>query len=255
MPSASICCWPPDRLPAGSSSRCAEDREELEGPGSTRPRSPPGRPAAQPAGQPQVLAHGQRREHALAAGHLDDAAGGDLVRRGVGDVAPVEDDRAAVGLDQPGDGLEQRRLAGAVGAEQGDDLALADLEVDAEQHLHVAVGDVELADEQQLGPALPALVQRLGPGGGRRPHLVMSSPIRLPAEAMTRPADEEDRGHDQHARRGCRSVSPTADERSTTRPGRTHSEATEKPDDRARGGMASDSAARMPGQQDGERRR
>ena len=38
--------------------------------------------------------------------------------------------------DEARDRLEQRRLAGAVGAEQGDDLALVDLEVDAEEHLH-----------------------------------------------------------------------------------------------------------------------
>ena len=75
-------------------------------------------------------------------GHLGDAEGGDLVRRRVRDVAPVEDDRALVGLDHPADGLEQRRLAGAVRAEQRDDLALVDLEVDVEQHLHAAVADV-----------------------------------------------------------------------------------------------------------------
>ena len=110
--------------------------------------------AVQPAGDAQVLGDGERREHAAAARHLRHAARGDLVRRRVGDLAPVEDHRAAVGLDHAGDRLQQRRLAGAVRAEQRDDLALVDLEVDAEQHLHAAVGDVEPAHEQQLRPAL-----------------------------------------------------------------------------------------------------
>ena len=71
----------------------------------------------------------------------------------------------------PADRLEQRRLAGPVGAEQGDDLALVDLEVDVEQHLHVAVAHVQAPDEQHLGPALAPLVQHLAAGRGRRPHL------------------------------------------------------------------------------------
>ena len=70
----------------------------------------------------------------------------------MGDVAPVEDDGSALGLGDPADGVEQRRLAGTVGAEQRHDLALVDLHVDAEEHLHVAVGHLDVADEQELGP-------------------------------------------------------------------------------------------------------
>ena len=55
------------------------------------------------------------------------------------------------------DGAQQRRLAGAVGAEQRDDLALLDVEVDAEQHLHAVVLDVDVAADEQL-----ALARRLG---------------------------------------------------------------------------------------------
>ena len=75
---------------------------------------------------------------------------------GVGDVAPVEEDGAADRVDQPADGLEQRRLAGAVGAEQGDDLALRDLDVDAEEDLHRVVGDVDALAHQQRPFAAPA---------------------------------------------------------------------------------------------------
>ena len=96
---------------------------------------------------------------------------GDLVRRRVRDVAAVEDDRAAVGLDDAADRLQQRALAGAVRAEQRDDLALLDVEVDVEQHLPVVVAGVDAADEQQVGSALAPLVQRLAARRRRPPHL------------------------------------------------------------------------------------
>ena len=50
--------------------------------------------AEHPARQPQVLGHGQGREHALAAGHERQAQPGDVLGRQAGDVAAVEHDRA-----------------------------------------------------------------------------------------------------------------------------------------------------------------
>ena len=120
--------------------------------------------AVQPAREAQVLGDGQRRERALAARHLHDAAARDLVGRRVRHVAPVEHDGAVRRLDQTGDRLQQRRLAGAVGAEQRDDLAFVDLEVHAEQHLHAVVVHVDVADEEQLHLALLALQASLRPG-------------------------------------------------------------------------------------------
>ena len=55
-------------------------------------------------------------------------------------------DRARVGPAQPLDGLEGRRLPGAVGAEDPDELALADLEADAVDGPQVAVGHGEVDD-------------------------------------------------------------------------------------------------------------
>src|SRR5208283_233243 len=46
------------------------------------------------------------------------------------DVVAVDRDRAAARLDDAADDVDQRRLAGAVGAEQGENLAAADLEID-----------------------------------------------------------------------------------------------------------------------------
>ena len=51
--------------------------------------------------------------------------------REAGDVAAVEPDRAGVGPVEPGDEIEQRRLAGAVRADDADELALGDVEIDA----------------------------------------------------------------------------------------------------------------------------
>ena len=57
-----------------------------------------------------------------------------LVHRQSGDVGAVEIDAALVGLDQAGDHVEHGRLAGAVGAEQADRLAFADVKADALHH-------------------------------------------------------------------------------------------------------------------------
>ena len=64
-----------------------------------------------------------------------------LVGRGVGDVEPPEPAPAGVGPAEPADHVEQRRLAGAVGADDADDLQLADLEGDVAQRLHATEAD------------------------------------------------------------------------------------------------------------------
>ena len=56
----------------------------------------------------------------------------------------VERDRAAIG-DEAGDRVQRRRLARAVGADHRDDLAVADVEVDAEDGFDRAVRDLDVA--------------------------------------------------------------------------------------------------------------
>ena len=99
---------------------------------------------------PQVLTDGQAGEHALAPGDRDDAAPNMFVRRQERDVLAVVEDGAVRRRRQAADGAEQRGLAGAVGAEQGDDLALVDVEVDVEQHLHRPVVHVDVAAHEEL---------------------------------------------------------------------------------------------------------
>ena len=57
-------------------------------------------------------------------------------------------------LEQPGDRLQGRRLAGAVGADQRDDLAAADLERHALQRVDVAVVGVDVLEleDRLAGP-------------------------------------------------------------------------------------------------------
>ena len=80
--------------------------------------------------------------------------------------------------------LKQGGLAGAVRAEQGDDLALVHVEVDAEEDLHRAVGRVEAADgEERLGghdsaPAI-TLVSSSAPVGGPSSSSTRLSATRL----------------------------------------------------------------------------
>ena len=101
----------------------------------------------------EVLGDAERREHAPPAGNLDDALAGDQVRPHAADVDARVADGAAFGRDEAGDRAQHGGLAGAVGAEQRDRLALAQLEVHAEEHLHLAVCDVDRPEAEQVGLA------------------------------------------------------------------------------------------------------
>ena len=74
----------------------------------------------------------------------------------------------AVAAPEPADGPQDRRLAGAVHAEEGHELALAHLEVDPVEHLELAVAEVEAPDLEQRRPA-PSAHGPLGPSGGGLP--------------------------------------------------------------------------------------
>src|SRR6185503_5828795 len=61
-----------------------------------------------------------------------------LIHRQLGHVMAVEFDGAAIGLDQSGDHVEHRGLAGAVRTQQADRLAAADIDADAAHDLTCA---------------------------------------------------------------------------------------------------------------------
>ncbi len=75
---------------------------------------------------PVVDQHVDRRDAPVQAALLGQV--GDLPPRIAADAAAVEDDLARVGLEDVGDHADERRLAGAVGSQQGEDLARPDLE-------------------------------------------------------------------------------------------------------------------------------
>ena len=99
-------------------------------------------------------------EHVLERRHLHeepdvleraaDAERGDRVRRLVGDVDAVEQDRARGRLVDPGELVEERRLAGAVRADQRDDRAARDREVDVVRRDEAAELLAQLGDLDQV---------------------------------------------------------------------------------------------------------
>src|SRR5207302_1978394 len=88
-----------------------------------------------------------------------------------GDVLTEEQDLAAVRLDEPRDGVEDGGLAGAVRADDPEDLAFLELEADAVQGVDAAVA---LRDVPGLEDRLPvlghALARRGAAGSGHRPR-------------------------------------------------------------------------------------
>ena len=68
----------------------------------------------------------------------------------------VEDDRAALHRQNAGNGVEQRRLARAVGADDGHDLPLLDVQGNAVQRVDLAIGDDQVLDlKQHRQPSSP----------------------------------------------------------------------------------------------------
>jgi hypothetical protein len=122
---ASICCSPPER----------EDGEDLV---ERRPFVGGGASRA-PGRDLQVLQHRQIGEDAPPLGDVDDSGPDPLRGRQAGDVLAVEADLDLGPHEDAGDRPEQRRLARAVGAEDGDDLALADLDCDGVEDFDRAV--------------------------------------------------------------------------------------------------------------------
>ena len=152
---ASICCSPPDSVPPRWSRRSASRGNIVK----TRSRScSKCAGSAKRGAHLQILEHGHAREDAPALGHLRDAAPDDLVGRR----APVMSSPSSRTAPEPRAGIaanghQQRRFAGAVGADQGDDLALGDLEVDAVQRLDGAVegGDAANGEHRRVSHRAP----------------------------------------------------------------------------------------------------
>src|SRR6185295_14673723 len=108
----------------------------------------------------KILLDGELREEAAILRHLGDAGLEDAVRRKPHEVPPIERDLARGGAQQARDHPHQRRLAGAVRADDADRLACGDLERDVEQRLKgsVARADTFEAQHERPAPARPARI-------------------------------------------------------------------------------------------------
>src|SRR5579884_2056321 len=150
--SPSICCCPPESMPAGCSSLLVRAGK------SSRSRSRSRRTAAAvtPDGCPEheVLTHGQRGEDPPALGQVAQTPGRACFRWLAVESAPVEHDLTAPGPDDARDGTERGRLSGTVRPQQGDDLALTDLEFNPVQRLGGPVPCHQRPNRQQQ-PRLP----------------------------------------------------------------------------------------------------
>src|SRR5262249_47859243 len=97
------------------------------------------------------LAHAEPAEHGLLLRHIAQPRTNAPLGRHSRDVQEIESDAPAAGRELADDGLEQRRLAGAVATQDRDRATPCRGQIDAEQHLTVAVGDAELTDLEERG--------------------------------------------------------------------------------------------------------
>ena len=78
-----------------------------------------------------VLHHAEIAEDTAKLERARDATGRQFLRRKTGDDLPIETDLAGIGPVEPGHEIEQRGLAGAVRADDADQIALGEVEIDA----------------------------------------------------------------------------------------------------------------------------
>jgi hypothetical protein len=98
----------------------------------------------------QVVAHREQREDLAPLGHVGEAEAHDPPRVLAGDLAAVEAHAAAQRLDDAGDGLEDRRLAGTVAAEHRGDLAAPHLEAHAADRADRPVGALDVGELEKV---------------------------------------------------------------------------------------------------------
>ena len=105
------------------------------------------------AAEKDVLGDGQGRQDRLLLEDHGDAGIEGLARRSDVDRLAVDQNVALVGLIDAVQHLEQRGLAGAVLADEADDLALVDGEADIVQRLHAGEGFRDVADFEDRLPS------------------------------------------------------------------------------------------------------
>ena len=198
----SICCSPPDSVLAFWLRRSASRGNAVEAALDRRvDRAPVA--AERVAEHAQVLDDVHRPEHGPAAGDLRDAEPQPALGVEVGDVGAAEADAARRRQADAGDHLQQRRLAGAVRAEQRDHLAVVDGEVDVEQHLQLAVGEVDACGTTASAACRPvAVIWRISSSSSVS-SIMRSRSVGTSVRGAAQDQRAED-ARDERARRSCR---------------------------------------------------
>ncbi len=113
------------------------------------------KPAARAAVAPEqyVLLHAHAAEQRKILEGAANAQVGDAVTRQALERLTIEHDRAALEVVQPGQAVEQRRLSGAVGADQADDLARVHVEGNAVEGDDTAEAHADVQDGQKRNVA------------------------------------------------------------------------------------------------------
>src|SRR5262249_38786643 len=101
----------------------------------------------------EIFRNRQRRENLPPFGYLANPAVADAVARPARDVLSAVEDSAGGGPLHPGNRADQRRLAGAVRADDGDDRSLCDLDRHVIERLCIAIEQVEALDDQRHASA------------------------------------------------------------------------------------------------------
>src|SRR5207302_1543024 len=96
--------------------------------------------------QVQVFFDRQHIEYPPAFWNLAQSEGDDVMCRASDDAVAVELDGAAAGANEPGESLQSSRLASAVAAQNGHDLARLDVDADSLKSLDAAVENVQVLD-------------------------------------------------------------------------------------------------------------
>src|SRR6266542_3286794 len=100
----------------------------------------------------QVLADRESCEQSPALGDMRDPQAHYVLGSHPDGLSTAPPDGAGKGVEECGDRPEERRLAGPVRADQGDDLLLAHVEFDIPQDLHARVSCTQLSDFEHPYP-------------------------------------------------------------------------------------------------------
>ena len=115
-------------------------------------------------GNVEIFRNREAREYAAILGHVPESALAYPKRLQVGDRLAVEVDLAARRSDEPHDGLERGRLAGAVSPQQRNHLSRGDPERHIGQDLRPSVMGVDAADVKHRPPPEQGTIDSPHPG-------------------------------------------------------------------------------------------